>query len=652
MKAFSASTRRRRNLYRAVAFVKTRIDLWDLAAPVKRRLVRRRGRRPGRNLSLIYWAHHDRPRRQRTARQRPKLRSGASPITAASEGSTAPSSQGDLRGERDRFVALAFCAADILLELDPNLVVVYAAGATKVLTGAAPDDITGRPFLNIVVSDERDALRDALLGADGGGRIGELAVRLTDGSRDSPPVGLSGYHLPDMNGHYFLALRMGMGGKAEFGDRRRGRDTESGLFDRESFTDLAKARLARGADDPYRLTLLRLEDMAGLRGRLDAEGRRSLAATLGTCLRAASLDGDSAARFDDEHYGVLHGLGADIEGLKRQIETYSTEADPAGRGVTANALSVDIDLAEMSETELAKAMVYAINRFCDDSDGAGAFTLGKLSAGLDDLMQDTVTRIGRLKQAIEAKAFDVAFQPIVDLGSLRPHHFEALVRMRDDEIVSHAYEFVTFAEDTGIICEFDLAMCARVLDWMAETSLQGHKHVVAVNLSGHSLASPDFVAKLHALLKTHSAAGPNLMFELTESAKIKDLDAVNRVIASLRAAGHQVCLDDFGAGAAAFRYLRALEVDVVKIDGAYVRNARESLRGRAFLKAMAGLCHDLGIATVGEMVEDETTADILRDCGLRYGQGYLFGRPSTNIGAFEAARTEIGSLRPLRRADR
>ena len=74
-------------------------------------------------------------------------------------------------------------------------------------------------------------------------------------------------------------------------------------------------------------------------------------------------------------------------------------------------------------------------------------------------------------------------------------------------------------------------------------------------------------------------------------------------------------------------------------------------RGRAFLKAMAGLCHDLGIATVGEMVEDETTATILRECGLRFGQGYLFGRPSTSIAAFEAARSSIGSLRPQRRAD-
>ena len=474
---------------------------------------------------------------------------------------------------------------------------------------------------------------------------------MRDGRRESPPVGLSGYHLPDMNGHYFLALRLGMGGTADFGDRRPGRDTMSGLYDRQAFADLAEARLASAGDDPCRLTFLRLEDMTDLRDRLDDEGRRALTATLGSCLRAASLKGDSAARFDDEHYGVLHGLDADIDDLRRRIEACSAEADPDGRGVTARARSVDLDAALTRETEIAKAMVYAINRFCDDPDGDGPVTLDKLSAGLDAMMKDTVARIGMLRQAIDTQAFDVAFQPIVDLTTLRPHHFEALVRLRDEDAVSHAYEFVTFAEDTGIICDFDLAMCTRVLDWMADTSRQGYKHVVAVNLSGHSLASPAFVAKLHVLLKNHPAAGPNLMFELTESAKIKDLGAVNRVIAGLRAAGHKMCLDDFGAGAAAFRYLRALEVDVVKIDGAYVRNARESGRGRAFLKAMAGLCHDLGIATVGEMVEDETTATILRECGLRFGQGYLFGRPSTSIAAFEAARSSIGSLRPQRRAD-
>ena len=102
---------------------------------------------------------------------------------------------------------------------------------------------------------------------------------------------------------------------------------------------------------------------------------------------------------------------------------------------------------------------------------------------------------------------------------------------------------------------------------------------------------------------------------------------MNNLIQSLRAASHVVCLDDFGAGAAAFQYLRALEVDVVKIDGVYVREALTKPRGKAFLKAMVGLCRDLDIAVVAEMVEDEKTVTFVRECGVQFAQGHLFGAP-------------------------
>jgi len=128
-----------------------------------------------------------------------------------------------------------------------------------------------------------------------------------------------------------------------------------------------------------------------------------------------------------------------------------------------------------------------------------------------------------------------------------------------------------------------------------------------------------------------------LMFEVTESSKITDLPAVNAFLQRLRRAGHKVCLDDFGSGAAAFQYLRALQVDVVKIDGGYVKNACATPEGKRFLMAMAGLLRELGITTIAEMVEDEKHLEVIKDCGFRFGQGYLFGRPSVDIGAFSDA---------------
>ena len=141
---------------------------------------------------------------------------------------------------------------------------------------------------------------------------------------------------------------------------------------------------------------------------------------------------------------------------------------------------------------------------------------------------------------------------------------------------------------------------------------------------------------LHKMLKPCDDIREELMFEVTESAKITDLDATNTVIQSIRGLGHHVCLDDFGAGAAAFQYLRALQVDYVKIDGIYVREALTKPNAPAFLRAMASLCKELGIETVGEFVETDEIAKFLVQVGVQFGQGYLFGKPGMGVAPTKA----------------
>jgi len=85
----------------------------------------------------------------------------------------------------------------------------------------------------------------------------------------------------------------------------------------------------------------------------------------------------------------------------------------------------------------------------------------------------------------------------------------------------------------------------------------------------------------------------------------------------------------------AFHYLRAIDVDMVKIDGSYVSEALNTKKDRHFLKAMSSLSSDLGIETIAEMIEDEQTVNLLDKCGIRYGQGYLFGKPSFDISSFD-----------------
>lgn len=228
--------------------------------------------------------------------------------------------------------------------------------------------------------------------------------------------------------------------------------------------------------------------------------------------------------------------------------------------------------------------------------------------------------------------FDIAFQPIVEVRTGKIHHFEALVRFHHHAPDHSPFEHITIAEESGLISEFDLAMAGKAIAWLAQAP---EKYQVAINVSGHSVGNPLYVEGLDSLLADNPWTVSRLMFEITESARMDDLPSANQFIQNLRQQGYEVCLDDFGAGAANFQYLSTLEVDVVKLDGTALRNARNATKGRAFLKALTDLCHDLKVGTIAEMVDDAESLEFIRECGVQYAQGYLFGKPSTDIKAFE-----------------
>jgi EAL domain-containing protein (putative c-di-GMP-specific phosphodiesterase class I) len=263
---------------------------------------------------------------------------------------------------------------------------------------------------------------------------------------------------------------------------------------------------------------------------------------------------------------------------------------------------------------------YAIERFAASGEGASA-AVGPASP-LGDLFADTVIHLRALEGAITTGTFTIAYQPVVDLKDRVVRHAEALVRFRDGRspLVN-----VSAAEASDMIAEFDLAILARVLDHLERRMAPDVP--VAVNLSGRSLERRGFAEKLRALLSARDAPADRLMFELTETAILGEVETVNRVVQGLREAGFRFCLDDLGSGANSFHYLRSIPMDFVKIDGAFGRDALKNERDRSFLRYVSGFCRENRILAIAEMIETEAEARQYLELGIDYGQGFLFGRP-------------------------
>ncbi len=541
-----------------------------------------------------------------------------------------------LRRDRDRFVALAFCAADLLLEVNAFNEIVFAAGASHSLMGQPPESLVGKEFLDMVVPEDMPLITELLKGMTPGSRLDPIPLKLIGANGPTVQLSLMGYHLPDLSGNNFFAIRLGSPGAAIDIPMDAVRDPETGLLEKDAFATLASRQIREAGErgETLKLTMVHSSDFDELRARTDAEHAESALRTMGACLQANAAGGQAAGHLDYGGFGFLHKPGLDVQKITSRVEEIFKAADPTGVGIALNTGTVDADVASMSESDSVRVLLYTVNQFCES--GGEGFEMSSLSDNLQTMTREATEKLAKFRHIAEQSKFDIAYQPIVDLDTEVIHHFEALARF-GKRLDRSPYELIRFAENTGVIADFDLAMVKRVLTWLVEENSRGMMHIVAVNVSGQSIANTVFVNALHDLLQKFDAIRCQLMFEITESVRIDDLGAANRFIHGLQKAGHKVCLDDFGAGAAALRYLHALEVDVVKIDGQYVRSAMERPRNKAFLKAIAGLCHDLGITTIAEMIEEDAQADMLRDSGVRFGQGYLYGKPSFEVGVFTTA---------------
>jgi EAL domain-containing protein (putative c-di-GMP-specific phosphodiesterase class I) len=153
---------------------------------------------------------------------------------------------------------------------------------------------------------------------------------------------------------------------------------------------------------------------------------------------------------------------------------------------------------------------------------------------------------------------------------------------------------------------------------------------LSLNISPDTTMDPDWWAAMESLMRAYPAAGERLIVEITETVAIQDVDDVRGFVNRLKNFGSRIAIDDFGAGYTSFRNLRKLGVDIVKIDGAFVQNIARSADDRAFVQTLIDLARRLDIKTVGEWVQDEEAASLLRDWGCDYIQGRLIGLASSD----------------------
>ncbi len=230
--------------------------------------------------------------------------------------------------------------------------------------------------------------------------------------------------------------------------------------------------------------------------------------------------------------------------------------------------------------------------------------------------------------ALNDRRLRLGYQPIVYAATGLPAHYECLLRLvkPDHEIVS-AGHFIPVAEQLGLVRLID----HRVLELTIEALEAAPGVNFTFNVSGLTATDPSWLANLTAFIGSNRDFAHRLTVEITETVAINDIEESTKFVSSLRDLGCRVAIDDFGAGYTSFRNLKLMNVDMVKIDGSFVENLHQSPDNQFFVRTLIDLAKNFNLETVAEWVEDERDVELLRDWGIDYMQGFLFGAAQMEI---------------------
>ncbi len=238
--------------------------------------------------------------------------------------------------------------------------------------------------------------------------------------------------------------------------------------------------------------------------------------------------------------------------------------------------------------------------------------------------QRNIAMVDEVISALEAGRMRLALQPMIGARSGRPEIYECLLRMErpNGELVS-AGQFIEVAEQLGLSRLID----KRTLE-MAVALLTKHKDLtLSVNVSSLTANEPDWLGTLRRLTADAPDLRQRLIVEITETSVIVDMNMMKAFVDTLRELGCRIAIDDFGAGYTSFKNLKALKVDMVKIDGAFVKDVMADQADQAFIRTMVELARSFQLETVAEWVGDDEAVKFLAKAGIDYLQGFHFGQP-------------------------
>ena len=294
-------------------------------------------------------------------------------------------------------------------------------------------------------------------------------------------------------------------------------------------------------------------------------------------------------------------------------------------------MSLGITLAPRDANDIDRMMMHA-DQALHEAKRAGGHTYRVFSQKLHDVVSNQFTLANDLRYALKNKEFSLNFQPIIDMQTMQAVKVETLIRWHHSTRgwISPV-EFIPIAEQTGQIVDIGDWVFREAIKILARINLEMDRHIkISVNVSPRQLQDKSFNPETWLdYVRAQGFDPKDLIVEITEGLFLDPDARVLKALATFSRNGVKISLDDFGTGYSSISFLENFEIDVLKLDQAFVRDSELSPKRRILSEAIINMAKALKFEIVAEGIETQDQADWIRGAGCQYGQGYLFSRPLT-----------------------
>jgi len=390
-----------------------------------------------------------------------------------------------------------------------------------------------------------------------------------------------------------------------------------------------------------------------------------LLVAVGKQLLSALRAGDSLARIGGDEFAIImrniksDSVFAGADKFREVLDSY--RFDFAGKTYNIN-VSIGVAVIDTKSKSSGEVLANA-DIACYIAKGKGR-NQTHIFASENDQKAAMDIELGwsqRLHDALEKNLFALHYQPIVPLVDLNINNlpqedgvlweqlaskpnvnsikqYEVLIRLPDSrgELICPD-AFLPTAERFNMMPAIDKWVIRNSIAALALEPGKGKDICLSINLSGQSLEDESLAAYIHNLAKQYGVYPNSLLFEITETSAIANMEVANRFISSLQDLGYKFALDDFGSGFCSFSHLKFLPVNEIKIDGIFIQGMLHDSVDRAIIESIVQIAHTVGKKTVAEFVENAEVLRMLKAAGVDFVQGYYIGRPSGSMLAEKSA---------------